>query len=227
MGDGTDRAASLDLARVPDRALNGPTSCPAGSAGLLLAPSQPKRRRDAQNLVHWDGTRGAAGCSLERGVRDSRHRRRRADQRRDAMRGPGRVRRRGPWPADLDAMPGPDWDENGHHRRQGLTRPAASRESRGMRDAEVYQCTRSNRARARVGGTCTGGVLAAMLRTRSTTAARTTAAAAPRLAATDTGNAWEVAGTGAAMPGQAPPSANLAAYLTCRPAPGVRRRTRP
>ena len=40
------------------------------------------------------------------------------------------------------------------------------------------------------------------------------------LAATDTGAAWEVAGTGAPVPVSAP-LADLAAYLTGRPAPAL------
>ena len=118
--------------------------------------------------------------------------------------------------ADLDSMPATAWDAK-VITAQGLPRSAS--EIPWMRAREVYIHTIDLSA-----GTqwqdLPAGFLAALL--DDVTARRSSKGGGPALAAaaTDTGHTWEVAGTGAPVPVSAP-LADLAAYLTGRPAPAL------
>jgi maleylpyruvate isomerase len=118
--------------------------------------------------------------------------------------------------ADFDTLPDAAWDAK-IITAQGLTRPA--REIPWMRVREVYIHAIDLGA-----GTqwtdLPGDFLTALL--DDVTSRRSAKGGGPALAvaATDTGHAWEVAGTGAPVPVSAP-LAGLAAYLTGRPAAGL------
>ena len=213
MADGT-RKLLADVTALPDEALRAPTALPGWTRRYLLA--HVAANADAlRNLVHW------ARTGEERRMYAS-------NERRDADIAAGA---RLPAPeltdwvessardlaADLDSMPAPAWDAK-VITAQGLTRAAS--EIPWMRVREVY-----------VHGVDLGAgtrwtdlpapFLTALL--DDVTVRRSANGGGPALAvaATDTGHAWEVAGTGAPVPVSGPLT-DLAAYLTGRPAPGLK-----
>lgn len=119
--------------------------------------------------------------------------------------------------ADLDALPEQAWDAK-VITAQGLSRSAS--EIPWMRNREVFIHGIDLNAGIRWAD-LPAGFLAALL--DDVTARRSSVGGGPALAAaaTDTGHTWEVAGTGAPIPVSAP-LADLAAYLTGRPAPELR-----
>ena len=118
--------------------------------------------------------------------------------------------------AALDGLPDAAWDAK-IITAQGVTRPA--REIPWMRAREVYIHAIDLDA-----GTSWADLppafLAALL--DDITARRSSQGGGPALAlaATDSGHAWEVVGGGAPVPVSAP-LADLAAYLSGRPGPGL------
>ena len=118
--------------------------------------------------------------------------------------------------ADLDALPDAAWDAK-IITAQGVTRPA--REIPWMRAREVYIHAIDLDAGISWAD-LPPAFLAALL--DDVTARRSSQGGGPALAlaATDSGHAWEVAGAGAPVPVSAP-LADLAAYLSGRPCPGL------
>ena len=117
---------------------------------------------------------------------------------------------------DLAGLSGDDWEAK-IVTAQGLTRPAA--EIPWMRAREVYIHAIDLDAGTRWTD-LPAGFLAALL--DDVTARRSSKGGGPALAVSaDTGHTWEVAGDGAPVPVSAP-LADLAAYLTGRPAPELK-----
>jgi len=212
MHDGTRRLLA-DVADLPDEALEAPTALPGWSRRYLLA--HVAANADAlRNLVHW------ARTGEERRMYASGERRD-ADIAGGATRPAGELRA---WvtdsaralAADLDALPDDAWNAK-VITAQGLTRSAS--EIPWMRDREVY-IHAVDLAAGTTFADLPAGFLTALL--DDVTARRSVKGGGPALAvaATDTGDAWEVAGTGAPLPVSAP-LADLAAYLTGRPAPAL------
>ena len=213
MRDGTGKLFA-DAARLADEELDAPTALPGWSRRYLLSHVAANAGA-LRNLVHW------ARTGEERRMYDS-------SEQRDAGIAKGAqlpAARLRAWlessaralAADLDSLPGQAWDAK-VVTAQGLTRSAS--EIPWMRVREVYV-----HAIDLDGGTrwpdLPAEFLAALL--DDVTARRSSKGGGPALlvAATDTGHTWEVAGAGAAIPVSAP-LADLAAYLTGRPAPELR-----
>lgn len=213
MHDGTQRLLA-SVAALPDAALRAPTVLPGWSRRVLLA--HVAANADAlRNLVHWARTGEerpmyASPAAREAGIAAG------------AELPPTDLRA---WlasssaalAADLDALgDGPAWDAT-VRTAQGLTRPA--REIPWMRVREVYL-----HAVDLAAGTgfadLPEGFLTALL--DDVTVRRSAQGGGPALiaAATDTGDRWEVAGTGVPVPVSASLS-DLAAWLTGRPAPAL------
>jgi maleylpyruvate isomerase len=213
MADGT-RKLLADLAALPDEALRAPTALPGWTRRYLLAHVAANAGA-LRNLVHW------ARTGEERRMYAS-------NERRDADIAAGA---RLPAPeltawvessardlaADLDALPATAWDAK-VITAQGLTRGAS--EIPWMRVREVYVHAVDLGAGTRWTD-LPAPFLAELL--DDVAARRSAQGGGPALAvaATDTGDTWEVAGTGAPVPVSAPLT-DLAAYLTGRPAPGLR-----
>jgi len=212
MHDGTRRLLA-DVAGLPDEALDAPTALPGWSRRYLL--SHIAANADAlRNLVHW------ARTGEERRMYAS-------SEQRDADIAAGAtlpaVELRA-WvtssaqalAADLDALPADAWDAT-VITAQGLTRSAS--EIPWMRDREVFIHAVDLAAGTTFAG-LPAGFLVALL--DDVTVRRSAKGGGPALslAATDTGHSWAVTGTGAAVPVSAP-LADLAAYLTGRPAPAL------
>lgn len=119
--------------------------------------------------------------------------------------------------ADLDALPEPAWDAT-VITAQGLSRPAS--DIPWMRDRELYIHGIDLGAGTRWPD-LPAGFLSALI--DDVTARRSGKGGGPALAvaASDTGQTWSVAGGGAPVPVSGP-LCDLAAYLTGRPAPGLR-----
>ena len=213
MADGTDRLLG-DQAALAEEALSAPTALPGWSRRYLL--SHVAANAEAlRNLVHW------ARTGEERRMYASNEQRE-ADIAEGALLPVAELRA---WiessakalATDLAAMPEQAWDAK-VITAQGVTRSAS--EVPWMRAREVYIHTIDLSA-----GTqwqdLPAGFLAALL--DDVTARRSSTGGGPALAltATDTGHAWEVAGTGAAMRVSAP-LADLAPYLTGRPCPELK-----
>jgi len=212
MHDGTGRLLA-DLAGLSDEVLEMPTALPGWSRRYLLA--HVAANADAlRNLVHW------ARTGEERRMYSS------AEQR-DAGIATGAVlpatelrawiaNSAAALAADLDALPGPAWDAR-VITAQGLTRSAS--EIPWMRDRELYV-----HAVDLAAGTAFADLPTEFLRMLldDVTSRRSAIGGGPSLAVTasDTGQAWEVAGSGAPVQVTAP-LADLAAYLTGRPAPAL------
>jgi maleylpyruvate isomerase len=208
MHDGTERLLA-DLAGLSDEALTRPTTLPGWNRRYLLA--HVAANADAlRNLVHWARTGEerrmyaspeqrdegiAAGAALP------------ASQLRAWI-----ANSAAELAADLDALPAPAWDAK-VITAQGLTRAAS--EIPWMRDRELYVHAVDLGA-----GTGFGDLPPDFLTMLldDVTSRRSTRGGGPALAvaASDTGHAWEIAGTGAPVPVTAP-LADLAAYLTGRP----------
>jgi maleylpyruvate isomerase len=212
MGDGTDRLLS-DLAGLPDEALHRPTALPGWSRRYLLA--HVAANADAlRNLVHW------ARTGEERRMYSS-------PEQRDADIAAGAVlpaTELRAWIAssaaalaeELDTLPARAWNSK-VITAQGLTRTAS--EIPWMRDREVY--IHAVDLDAGTGFADLPPEFLAML-LDDVTSRRSAKGGGPALAiaASDTGHVWEIAGAGAHIPVTAP-LADLAAYLTGRPAPAL------
>ncbi len=210
MADGTGKLLA-DLAGLPDSALAAPVALPGWTRRYLLSHVAANAGA-LRNLVHW------ARTGEERRMYSSNEQRD-ADIAAGAQRPAAELRA---WvaatasdlAADLDALPAPAWEAK-VITAQGLTRSAS--EIPWMRVREVY--VHAIDLGAGTGWTdLPAEFLAALL--DDVTARRSAKGGGPALAvaATDSGHAWEVAGAGAAVPVSAP-LADLAAYLTGRPAP--------
>ena len=212
MHEGTERLLG-DVAGLADEAMDGPTGLPGWTRRYLL--SHIAANADAlRNLVHW------ARTGEERRMYASSERRD-ADIAAGATLPAAELRARvtssaRALAADLDALPADAWDAK-VITAQGLTRSAS--EIPWMRDREVF-IHAVDLAAGTTFADLPAGFLAALL--DDVTARRSAQGGGPALAlaATDTGHAWAVAGTGAAVPVSAP-LAGLAAYLTGRPAPAL------
>ena len=212
MRDGTRRLLA-DLAGLPDAALEAPTALPGWSRRYLL--SHVAANADALgHLVHWARTGEERRMYASVAQRD-------ADIAAGAALPAAELRARvassaRALAAGLAALPDGAWDAK-VITAQGLTRSAG--EIPWMRDREVYI-----HAVDLAAGTTFADLpeefLTALL--GDVTARRSARGGGPALAvaATDSGDSWEVAGTGAPVPVSAP-LADLAAYLTGRPAPGL------
>ena len=212
MQDGT-RKLLADAAALSDEALTAPTALPGWTRRYLL--SHVAANGDAlRNLVHWARTGEERRMYVSSEQRD-------ADIAKGSQLPAAELRA---WiessaqalAADLDALPEHAWDAK-VITAQGLTRSAS--EIPWMRGREVYIHAIDLSA-----GTqwtdLPADFLTALL--DDVAARRSSKGGGPALAvaATDTGHTWEVAGRGAPVPVSAP-LADLAAYLTGRPAPAL------
>ena len=210
MADGTQRLLA-DQAALSEEALAAPTALPGWSRRYLVA--HIAANADAlRNLVHWARTGEERRMYASNEQRD-------ADIAKGSLLPAAELRA---WiessaqalAADLDSMPAPAWDAK-VITAQGLTRSAS--EIPWMRVREVYIHTIDLGA-----GTqwrdLPADFLAALLDDVTARRSAKGGGAALAVAATDTGRTWEVAGTGAPVPVSAS-LADLAAYLTGRPAP--------
>ena len=212
MLDGTRRLLA-DVAGLTDAALEAPTALPGWSRRYLLAHVAANAGA-LGNLVHWARTGEERRMYASNEQRD-------ADIAAGSARPAAELRA---WltssaqalAADLDALPDDAWDAK-VITAQGLTRSAS--EIPWMRDREVY-IHAVDLGAGTTFADLPAGFLAALL--DDVTARRSAKGGGPALAvaATDTGHAWEVAGHGAPVPVSAP-LADLAAYLTGRPAPAL------
>jgi maleylpyruvate isomerase len=212
MHDGTRRLLA-DVAGLPDEALAAPTALPGWTRRYLLA--HVAANADAlRNLVHWARTGAERRMYVSNEQRD-------ADIAAGSALPAADLRA---WisssaqalAADLDALPAGAWDAK-VITAQGLTRSAS--EIPWMRDREVY-IHAVDLAAGTTFADLPAGFLTALL--DDVTARRSAKGGGPALtvAATDTGRTWEVAGTGGPVPVSAP-LADLAGYLTGRPAPDL------
>ncbi len=210
--DGTRRLLA-GLAGLPDEALTAPTALPGWSRRYLVAHVAANAGA-LRNLVHW------ARTGEERRMYTSVEQRE-ADIAAGSQRPAAELRS---WAAesadalaaDLDALPDAAWDAK-IITAQGLTRPAS--EIPWMRAREVYIHAIDLGIGVRWAD-LPPAFLAALL--DDVTGRRSSQGGGPALAvaATDTGHAWEVTGTGVPVPVSAP-LADLAAYLTGRPSPAL------
>jgi maleylpyruvate isomerase len=213
MADGT-RMLLADLVALPDQALAAPTALPGWTRRYLLAHVAANAGA-LRNLVHWARTGEERRMYASNEQRD-------ADIATGARLPAAELRA---WmdssaqslAADLDAMPGQAWDAK-VITAQGLTRSAS--EIPWMRVREVYVHAIDLGAGTRWTDLPEEFLIALL---DDVTIRRSSKGGGPALAvaATDTGHTWEVIGTGAAIPVSAP-LADLAAYLTGRPAPELK-----
>jgi uncharacterized protein (TIGR03083 family) len=212
MADGTARVLA-DVAGLSEEALAGPTALPGWSRRYLLA--HLAANADAlRNLVYW------ARTGEERRMYES-NKQREADIAKGSELPSAELRA---WieassaalAADMEALPDAAWDAK-VITAQGLTRPAS--EIPWMRDREVYI-----HAIDLAAGTTFNDLPADFLEALldDVVGRRLAKGGSPAvlLAATDTGHTWQIAGIGAPIPVSAP-LADLAAYLTGRPAPAL------
>jgi maleylpyruvate isomerase len=212
MQDGTRLLA--DVAGLSDEALARPTALPGWSRRFLVSHIAANAAA-LRNLVHW------ARTGQERRMYSSTEQRE-ADIAAGSQLPAAELRA---WlsssaqdlAADFDTLPDSSWDAR-IVTAQGLTRPAS--EIPWMRVREVY--IHAIDLAAGTGWTdLPDDFLTALI--DDVTSRRSAKGGGPALAAaaTDTGHTWEVAGAGAPVPVSAP-LADLAAYLTGRPAPGLK-----
>jgi maleylpyruvate isomerase len=212
MHDGTERLR-VQLAELPDEALDGPAALPGWSRRYLF--SHMAANADAlRNLVHWARTGEerrmyASSQAREEGIAAG------------ALASSAELRARfesaaADLAADFDAMTDEDWDAK-VITAQGLTRSAS--EIPWMRVREVY-IHAIDLATGTTFADLPPEFLAALL--DEVTVSRSAKGGGPALAlaATDTGGRWDIAGTGAPVPVTAP-LPDLTAYLTGRPAPAL------
>jgi maleylpyruvate isomerase len=210
--DGTRRLLA-DVAALPDEALAAPTAL-AGWTRRHLLSHIAANAEALLNLVYWARTGEERRMYASSEQRD-------ADIAKGARLPATELRARVQSSADalaagLESMPGQAWDAK-VITAQGVTRSAS--EIPWMRTREVYIHTIDLDAGTRWTD-LPAEFLTALL--DDVTARRSSTGGGPALAvaATDTGHAWEVAGTGAAVPVSAP-LADLAAYLTGRTVSGL------
>jgi uncharacterized protein (TIGR03083 family) len=212
MHDGTRRLLA-DVAGLTDKALEAPTALPGWSRRYLLA--HVAANADAlRNLVHWARTgeeRRMYASAAQRDADIAAGAALPADELRAWVSSSAQV-----LAADLGALTDAAWDAK-VITAQGLTRSAS--EIPWMRDREVY-IHAVDLAAGTTFADLPAGFLTALL--DDVTGRRSAKGGGPALAvaATDTGDSWEVAGTGAPVP-VCGPLADLAAYLTGRPAPAL------
>jgi maleylpyruvate isomerase len=213
MRDGT-RKVLAGVASLSDEALTAPTQLPGWTRRFLVA--HLAANADAlRNLVYWAHTgeeRRMYASSEQREADIAAGSRLPAAELRAWLESSAQA-----LAADFDALPGAAWDAK-IITAQGLTRPAS--EIPWMRNREVYIHAIDLDAGTRWTD-LPAGFLTALL--DDVTARRSIKGGGPALAvsAADTGHAWEVAGDGAPAAVSAP-LADLAAYLTGRPAPGLK-----
>lgn len=213
MADGTERLLA-DQAALSEQALTAPTALPGWSRRYLLAHVAANAVA-LRNLAYWARTGEERRMYASSEQRD-------ADIAQGAQLPSVELRA---WiessahslAADLAALPEQAWDAK-VITAQGLTRNAS--EIPWMRVREVYVHAIDLDAGTRWPD-LPAEFLAALL--DDVTARRSSKGGGPALlvAATDTGHTWEVAGAGAAIPVSAS-LADLAPYLTGRPAPELR-----
>ena len=209
MQDGTQRLLA-DVAGLSEEALAGPTALPGWSRRYLVSHIAANAGA-LRNLVHW------ARTGEERRMYVSAEQRE-ADIAAGSRLPAGELRAwlvssAGELAADLAALPGDAWDAK-VITAQGLTRPASEipwmRGRRGLHP-------RDRPGRGHRWADLPGSFLAALLDEVTVRRSATGGGPALALAATDSGHTWEVTGAGAPVPVSAP-LADLAAYLTGRPA---------
>jgi len=212
MADGTARVLA-DADGLSEEALAGSTALPGWSRRYLLA--HLAANADAlRNLVYW------ARTGEERRMYESSEQRE-ADIAKGSELPAAELKA---WiesssaalAADLDALPDAAWDAK-VLTAQGLTRVAS--EIPWMRDREVY-IHAIDLAAGTTFADLPADFLAALLDDVAGRRSAKGGGPAVLAAATDTGDTWEIAGRGARVPVSAP-LADLAAYLTGRPAPGL------
>lgn len=207
MADGTQRLLA-DQAALSEEELTAPTALPGWTRRYLLAHVSANAEA-LRNLVHW------ASTGEERRMYSSTEQRE-ADIAKGALLPAPELRA---WiessaralAADLDGLPEQAWDAK-IVTAQGLTRSAG--EIPWMRVREVY-IHGVDLGAGTQWGDLPADFLALLL--DDVTARRSAVGGGPSLAvtATDTGRAWEIVGTGPAIPVSAP-LADLAGYLTGR-----------
>jgi maleylpyruvate isomerase len=213
MQDGTQRLLA-DVAGLSEEALAGPTALPGWNRRYLVSHIAANAGA-LRNLVHWARTgeeRRMYASTEQREADIAAGSRLPLDELRAWVASSARE-----LAADLAALPGDAWDAK-VITAQGVTRPAS--EIPWMRVREVYIHAIDLGAGTRWTD-LPGSFLAALLDEVTARRSATGGGPALALAATDSGHTWEVAGAGAPVPVSAP-LADLAAYLTGRPAPGVR-----
>ena len=210
MHDGT-RKLLADVAALPDAGLDGPTALPGWSRRYLVSHVAANAVA-LRNLVHWARTgeeRRMYSSPEQRDADIATGSQLPAADLRALLESSAQA-----LAADLDTLPVSAWDAK-IITAQGLTRSAS--EIPWMRVREVYI-----HAIDLAAGTTWADLPAEFLRDLldDVTARRSAKGGGPALAvaATDTGHTWEIAGAGAPLPVSAP-LADLAAYLTGRPAP--------
>ncbi len=212
MHEGT-RQLLTAVAGLSDEALTGPTTLPGWDRRYLI--SHLSSNADAlRNLVYW------ARTGQERRMYASAQQRE-ADIAAGALLPAAGLRARLGESAraladDLGTLPDAAWDAK-VVTAQGLTRSAS--EIPWMRGREVFVHAVDLSAGV-TWADLPAGFLAELI--GDVTGRRSATGGGPALAvaATDAGRTWEVAGTGAPVPVSAP-LADLAAYLTGRPVPGL------
>jgi len=213
MADGT-RKLLADVDALSDEALTAPTALPGWTRRYLL--SHVAANADAlRNLVHWARTgeeRRMYASNEQREADIDKGARLPAAELRTWIQTSARA-----LAADLDSMPGPAWDAK-VITAQGLARSAS--EIPWMRVREVYIHGIDLSAGTRWTD-LPAEFLTALLDDVTTRRSAKGGGPALLVAATDSGHTWEVVGTGAAIPVSAP-LADLAAYLSGRPAPELR-----
>lgn len=212
MADGTEKLLA-DVAALSDEALDAPTTLPGWNRRYLVSHVAANAGA-LRNLVHWARTGEERRMYVSAEQRD-------ADIAVGARLPTAQLRA---WltssardlAADLDALPASAWDAK-VVTAQGVARQAS--EIPWMRTREAYVHAIDLGA-----GTDWADLPAPFLTALldDVTARRSAKDGGPALAVTaaDTGQTWEVAGAGAPLPVSAP-LADLAAYLTGRPAPAL------
>jgi maleylpyruvate isomerase len=213
MHDGTQRLLT-GLAELPDQALKASTTLPGWNRRYLLSHVAANAVA-LRNLVHWARTgeeRPMYSSLKERDAGIVAGAERPAADLRALVASTAAA-----LAADLDELgDGPAWEAKVIS-EQGLTRSAS--EIPWLRVREVYLHGVDLRT-----GTAFGDLPAEFLTALldDVTVGRSARGGGPALivAATDTGDRWDVAGTGIAVPVSAP-LPDLAAWLTGRPAPAL------
>jgi maleylpyruvate isomerase len=213
MHDGTQKLLA-DVAALSDAALTAPTTLPGWSRRYLLSHLAANAEA-LGNLVHWARTgeeRRMYVSSEQRDADIAAGSKLPAAELRTWIESSARI-----LADDLAVLPETAWDAK-IITAQGLTRRAS--EIPWMRVRELYIHAIDLDA-----GTAWSDLPPEFLTELldDVTSRRSSKGGGPALAvaATDTGHTWDVAGAGAPLPVSAP-LADLAAYLTGRPAPGLK-----
>jgi maleylpyruvate isomerase len=211
--DGTQKLLA-DVASLSDEALTGATTLPGWTRRYLVAHVAANAAA-LRNLVSWARTgeeRRMYASTEQREADIAAGSRLPAAELRAWLASSARD-----LAADFDTLPDAAWDAK-IITAQGLTRPA--HEIPWMRAREVCIHAIDLGAGTRWAD-LPDDFLTLLLDDVTSRRSANGAGTALAVAATDTGHTWEVAGAGAPVPVSAP-LADLAAYLTGRPAPGLR-----